>query len=117
MRTIYRVRTCGHSMGSRTIPMEGEIPNGWYDSQEIAAVEFNKHQENRINEYNELLPQAMKILEQKEMKLMATIANLGCDVFTSAEAQDDTGIDSWLTIEICLTGKFGSYSYLSKIDI
>lgn len=117
MKMIYRMRTCGNRMGSRSIPVGEEIPNGWYDSPEVAEVEFKKLQENRRNEYKELLPQATKILEQKEMKLMETITNLGCDVFTSADAHDDSGLDSWLTIEICLSGKFGSYSYSSKIDI
>ena len=117
MKMIYRMGTCGYRMGSRSISVGAEIPNGWYDTPEVAEVEFSKLRENRKNEYQELLPQAIKILAQKKMKLMATIANLGCDVFTSAEASDDTGLDSWLTLEISLIGKFGSYSYSSKIDI
>lgn len=117
MNIIYRMSSGGYRMRSRHISTGEEIPKGWYDSEYIAEMEFKKHQENRRNEYKELLPQAMKILKQKEMVLMGTITNLGCDVFTSAEALDDTGIESWLTLEISLTGKFGLYSYTSDIQI
>lgn len=117
MKTIYSMASCGYRMRSRHIPMREEIPSGWYDSQNIAEKEFKKIQENRVNEYKELMPKAMKILEQKELELMDAITSLGCDVFTTAEAHDDMGLDSWLTLEISLVGKFGSYSYLSEIRI
>lgn len=117
MKMIYRMRTCGHRMGSRSIPVGEEIPNGWYDSPEVAEVESKKLQENRRNEYKELLPQATEILEQKKLELLEAIDNLECDVYTSAEALDDTGLDSWLTIEIRLSGKFGTYPYSSDIQI
>ena len=117
MKMIYRMDTWGGRMGIRSIPVDAEIPKGWFDSQETAKVELKKLQENRKNEYAVLLPQARKILQQKETKLMATILNLGCDVFTSAEAHDDTGLDSWLTLEISLIGKYGSYSFSTEIQI
>ena len=117
MKMIYRLDTWGYRMGSRSIPVDAETPFGWYDSPEVAEVEAKKLQENRKNEYEELLPQARKLLKQKELKLMETISNLGCDVFTSAEASDDTGLDSWLTLEISLIGNFGSYSFSTEIQI
>lgn len=117
MRTIYKMRPCGYRMGSRSISADAEVPFGWYDSPEVAEVEAKKLREHRKIEYNKMLPRAMKILEQKEKKLMETISNLGCDVFTSAEASDDTGLDSWLTLEISLIGNFGSYSFSTEIQI
>lgn len=117
MKMIYRMRTCGHRMGSRSIPVGEDIPFGWYDSPEVAEVESKKLQENRRNEYKELLPQATEILEQKKLELLEAIGNLDCDVYTSADANDDTGLDSCLTLEISLIGKFGPYSYSSDIQI
>ena len=117
MKMIYRMGTWGNRMGSRSIPVDAEVPFGWYDSPEVAEVEAKKLQEHREIEYNKMLPRAMKILKQKEVKLMETISNLGCDVFTSAEASDDTGLDSWLTLEISLIGNFGSYSFSTEIQI
>lgn len=117
MKTIYKVNTGGNRMMIRKISAGAEIPSGWFDSQETAKVELKKLQENRKIEYKELLPQARKILKHKEMTLMATIGSLGCDVFTSAEASDDTGLDSWLTLEISLIGKYGSYSFSTEIQI
>ena len=117
MKIIYSMSTGGIRMRNRSISVGEDIPLGWYDSPEIAEVEFRKLREHREIEYNKMLPRAMKILEQKEMKLMETIASLGCDVFTSAEASDDTGLDSWLTLEISLIGNFGSYSFSTEIQI
>lgn len=77
MKMIYRMDTWGGRMGIRSIPVDAEIPNGWFDSQETAKVELKKLQENRGREYKELLPQARKILQQKEIKLMATISIWG----------------------------------------
>lgn len=117
MRTIYKMRPCGHRMWSCSISVGEDIPLGWYESEEIAEVEFRRLREHREIEYDKMLPRARKILAQKKMKLMATIANLGCDVFTGAEVYDDREPNSWLTLEISLIGEFGSYSYSSKIDI
>lgn len=116
MKMIYSMASGGYRMRCRSIPIGEEIPNGWYDSKGTAEVEYKKLQEKRRIEYKELLPQATKILEQKKQELIQFIDNLGCDVYTSADAQDDTGLDSWLTLEISLDGKVGSYSYSTKID-
>lgn len=107
---------------NRTIPRSIErgrdIPKGYYYTEEEALEVYR----DRVT----LIKAERVKLEQQALDKFEAIQELYCDFITKAkkldcyvyadgEASDDTGLDTYLSIEITVKGTY-PHSYLFKLD-
>lgn len=102
----------------RSIEHNQDLPKGYYYTEFEA---FKAYDDNMIlfkAEHDKLEPQALakfEALQDLYSDFISKAKQIDCDVYPDGEASDDTGLDTFLSVDITVKGTF-SHNYSFKLD-
>lgn len=113
---VYKV------VNNRTVPLSIEqgqdLPKGYYYTECEALKVYNDYLILFKAEHAKLEQQALTKFQALQVlygDFITKAKQLDCSIYADGEASDDTGLDTYLTVEITVKGTY-SHAYLFKLD-
>lgn len=107
-------------MRTRSLNEGQDIPKGWYYTEAEAISARDNRKIEVTAERNQFKAEAVMKLDEAEDQLRRAVLDiktmLGVNVSSNAEASDDTGLDSFIELDVTIKGKY-SHSFSRRIDL
>lgn len=121
MQTLYKFLNCWpYELRTRSLNEGQVMPKGWYYTEAEAISARDNRKIEVAAEYNQFKAEAVMKLDEAEDQLIKALTNiktmLGVNVSSNAEASDDTGLDSFIELDVTIKGKH-FHSYSRRIDL
>ena len=121
MQILYKFSDCWpYEIRTRSLKEGLDMPKGWYYTKAEAIAARDNRKIEVTAEYNQLKVEAVMKLDEAEDQLIKALSNiktmLGVNVSSNAEASDDTGLDSFIELDVTIKGKY-AHSFSRRIDL
>lgn len=121
MQILYKFLDCWpYEMRTRSLNEGQDIPKNWHCTEAEAIAARDARKTEVATEYNQFKVEAVMKLDKAEDQLRRAVSDiktmLGVNVSSSAEASDDTGLDSFIELDVTIKGKY-LHSYSRHIDL